>query len=366
MGSPQSFKESIYETLPRSMRETQLLVKSKVDVDEEKVKERQELTRTKSPTELSQISSISDLPIPAPVENLLKKKSEPESESPAVPPRKWKKEDIYESIPSSLKSELIVRSREIDDPEELEQRKELIRTHTPAQLSEINSISEFPVPKFLGNLVSKTEPLEKKTVEEEAESVPFSMEKIYGTLPASLMDTKLLVKTETEDPEVQAARAEIVKSKSVNELSQITSLSDIPIPEAIENLVKRSYAPAERKKKFKEKVKSQSTQSLSQSMYSTLPRALKQGLLVKSRIEDPEILAERRAIVASKSVSELSQITSISDIPLKPTATPPNIKMSDEEFCEEESVSNTSKKGDGNFRKARGEAKKGELDEQLK
>jgi len=40
--------------------------------------------------------------------------------------------------------------------------------------------------------------------------------------------------------------------------------------------------------------------------------------------------------------------------------------MSDEEFCEEESVSNTSKKGDGNFRKARGEAKKGELDEQLK
>merc|ERR1712106_1231047 len=218
-----------------------------------------------------------------------------------------------------LKSELIVRSREIDDPEELEQRKELIRTHTPAQLSEINSISEFPVPKFLGNLVSKTEPLEKKTSEVEAESVPFSMEKIYGTLPASLMDTKLLVKTETEDPEVQAARAEIVKSKSVNELSQITSLSDIPIPEAIENLVKRSYAPAERKKKFKEKVKSQSTQSLSQSMYSTLPRALKQDHLVKSRIEDPEILAERRAIVASKSVSELSQITSISDIPIPTT-----------------------------------------------
>merc|ERR1712106_583458 len=50
----------------------------------------------------------------------------------------------------------------------------------------------------------------------------------------------------------------------------------------------------------------------------------------------------------------------------QPSATPPNITMSDEEFCEEESVSNTSKKGDGNFRKARGEAKKGELDEQLK
>merc|ERR1711974_438051 len=40
--------------------------------------------------------------------------------------------------------------------------------------------------------------------------------------------------------------------------------------------------------------------------------------------------------------------------------------MSDEEFYEEEEVSNTSKKGDGNFLKARQEAKKGELDEQLK
>jgi len=40
--------------------------------------------------------------------------------------------------------------------------------------------------------------------------------------------------------------------------------------------------------------------------------------------------------------------------------------MSDEEYAEEDSVSNTSKKGDGAFRKARGEAKKGELDEQLK
>jgi len=41
--------------------------------------------------------------------------------------------------------------------------------------------------------------------------------------------------------------------------------------------------------------------------------------------------------------------------------------MSDEEYYEEEEVtSNTSKKGDGNFLRARQEAKKGELDEQLK
>merc|ERR1711892_1272331 len=313
--SPQSFKESIYETLPKSLREKQLVVKELVE-DQDLVRERQELTRTKSPAELSQISSISEFPIPANVENLLKKKSEAESgpEFPTPPPRKSRKEDIYESIQSSsLNTKLVVRSREMEDPEELEHRKELIRTQTPAQLSEIHSLSEIPVPKFIGNLMSS----EKKTEEPEAEKEPFSIEKIYEAFtPASLTETKLLVKTEMEDPEVQAARAEIVKSKSVNELSQITSLADIPIPDAIENFVKRGYAPVERKKNFKEKVKSQSTQSLSQTMYGTLPRSLKQDLLVKSVIEDPDVLAEHRAIVASKRVSELSQVTSFSDIPV--------------------------------------------------
>lgn len=55
------------------MKEQQLLVKSKIQ-DPELVKERQELVRTKSPAELSQISSVADLPIPAPVENMLKRK----------------------------------------------------------------------------------------------------------------------------------------------------------------------------------------------------------------------------------------------------------------------------------------------------
>merc|ERR1712032_842741 len=44
--SPTSFKESIYGTLPRSMKEQQLIVKAKIDENQEKVKERQELIRT--------------------------------------------------------------------------------------------------------------------------------------------------------------------------------------------------------------------------------------------------------------------------------------------------------------------------------
>jgi len=314
--SPLSFKESIYESLPRSLREQQLLVTTKIEVDDEKLKERQELTRTKSPTELSQISSLADLPIPSPIENFLKKKSE-DPNSPVPPPRKWRREDIYESLPSSLTMELAVGSKISDmDLEEVER----LRSQTPAQLSEIHSLADIPIPEFIENLMKKEEPRnepdpEKSTADEEAtEKVPFS---ILTSLPASLMETKLMVKTVTEDPEVQAVRAEIVKSKSVSELAQINSLSDIPIPDVIENLVRqKSLAPTERKKKFKEKLKSQSTQSLQQSIYSSLPRSLKLDLLVSQTVEEPDVLAERRALVASKSVSELSRITSISDIPV--------------------------------------------------
>ena len=60
--------------MPRSLRDTQLVCNSKFEENEERLKERQELTRTKSPTELSQISSISDFPVPTPIENLLQKK----------------------------------------------------------------------------------------------------------------------------------------------------------------------------------------------------------------------------------------------------------------------------------------------------
>merc|ERR1711936_42716 len=304
--SPQNFKETIYETLPRSMRETQLITNSKFEEDEERLKERQELTRTKSPTELSQISSMSDFPIPTPVENLLKKKSEqPDTASPPVPPRGQKKEGIYDSIPASLKSELIVKSVE-QDQDLVAERQETIRTHTPAQLSEIHSLADVPIPSFIQNLTASKKTMAEPIIEkpkmdtEEKEKGPF---KIYDTLPASLTETKLMTKSVVEEPEVQAARAEVVKSKSVAELSQITTISDFPVPETIENLFsnktvdRKQYAPAERRKKIKEQTKSKSTQSLSQGMYASLPRHFTMDL-------------------ASKSVSDLSQVKSLADFPV--------------------------------------------------
>ncbi len=68
-------------------------------------------------------------------------------------------------------------------------------------------------------------------------------------MPKALTDAQCLVRAKTEDPDVQKERAEVVKAKSVHELSQITSLGDIPIPFARGS----SASAVERKKRFREK-----------------------------------------------------------------------------------------------------------------
>jgi hypothetical protein len=58
---------------------------------------------------------------------------------------------------------------------------------------------------------------------------------LYATIPRSLK-ADVAVRAVTEDPELVRARRELLASKSVGELAALTSLSDIPLPEAIENL----------------------------------------------------------------------------------------------------------------------------------
>ena len=64
-----------------------------------------------------------------------------------------------------------------------------------------------------------------------------TLEKLYDTLPSSLKEQNILVRAKQEEPEVQQARAEIIKQKTVNELSQINNLEEIPLPRPIENLL---------------------------------------------------------------------------------------------------------------------------------
>ena len=67
----------------------------------------------------------------------------------------------------------------------------------------------------------------------------FKYENIYATLPKSLTEKQLLVKSRVEDPEIQKSRKEITEGKTVAELSQIHSMAEFPIPTTIETLIEK-------------------------------------------------------------------------------------------------------------------------------
>ena len=66
LGSPRSFHElsmaGAYETLPKSLKEP-TLVRSKIE-EPDLQRERFEITRSKTPSQLAEIHSLSDIPIP--------------------------------------------------------------------------------------------------------------------------------------------------------------------------------------------------------------------------------------------------------------------------------------------------------------
>ena len=66
-----------------------------------------------------------------------------------------------------------------------------------------------------------------------------SAKNLNEMMPDSLK-SQLLVKSKVEKPEVQKERAELVSSKSVSELSQVTTLSDFPIPTTLERMMSKS------------------------------------------------------------------------------------------------------------------------------
>ena len=55
--------------------------------------------------------------------------------------------DIYASLPRSLKKELLVREKVEENEDELKKRQNLVETKSPAELSEIHSLSEVPLPR---------------------------------------------------------------------------------------------------------------------------------------------------------------------------------------------------------------------------
>ena len=164
-----------------------------------------------------------------------------------------------------------------------------------------------------------------------------STKSLTKLVPESLHSQKLLVVSKFEDADTLQLRQQIVQSRSVSELSQISGLSDFPVPEKLEKLMtlrrKRQQKVEESKSgdtldnSAKPEVKDYSHLSpmaLHDTLYSTLPRSMKSELRVKSRItsikdsSDAAIdkVQTRRDLVSSKSVNELSQVKTLADVPI--------------------------------------------------
>ena len=128
-------------------------------------------------------------------------------------------------------------------------------------------------------------------------------------VPESLTSQKVLVVTKIEDPEVLKERQKTIQSKSVSELSQITSFSDLPVPSRIEKSIRDIPLPGlwkEREgttslsrkevptKKLKRSTSGEavskpkdyshlSPMAIHDTIYSTLPRSMKSELKVSGK-----------------------------------------------------------------------------------
>ena len=144
----------------------------------------------------------------------------------------------------------------------------------------------------------------------------FFSSNLYGTLPSSLK-TELMTRSRYEDPEIQQQRREVTQSKSVSELSKIEGFADFPIPTTIEKMIHAKKDGANNADDpDKPPETSWNASNFQENIYATLPKSLKSEVLVRTRVESPEVQESRKSVVQSKSVSELSQIKQFADFPL--------------------------------------------------
>merc|ERR1719384_1749756 len=63
---------------------------------------------------------------------------------------------LFNTLPRSLRQQNLVTSvREIEDPKVIEERQELIKNYSPAELAQIKGITDFPVPSKITNLFGR-------------------------------------------------------------------------------------------------------------------------------------------------------------------------------------------------------------------
>merc|ERR1719158_2219193 len=203
------------------------------------------LTQSKSVSELSQIKSLSDIPIPENIEKLISRTATNKTESPeqqSLDSRpvsrnmsvKGFKDDMYASLPRSLKDQLIVRTKVEENEEVLQQRQALVESKSPAELSEIHSLGELPIPSRIEAWLHGSNVEAERTGDEESPmTLPRTKKEltdaVYRTLPPSLTQP-CIVRSKVEDPNILLERQQLQQTKSIHELSKIRNLNEMPVP----------------------------------------------------------------------------------------------------------------------------------------
>merc|ERR1711971_448658 len=331
--TPMELKEGYLNSAFHKSLHQPLIVKSKVEKADVRVA-RQALTQEKSPTALGNINSVSDIPIPKVFASKPAEDGEVPAEAKPMPRNmdEWG-QAAYNTLPKSFREQNIVTSvKENLDPEELARNQELTRSKTPAELAQIHSLSEFPVPENIKKFLTSERKRQKSrnfkskkrhsVTEAEGPPEPFSL---YSTLPRSMRETKLVTNVKVEeDEEVLRARQELVQTRTPAQLSAITSISDLPVPSKLTKMMgsRESSAHGPRPASTAASVAGEKQTSRTPSkmnvndMYSTLPKSLTMELAVKTKINDPAVVEERRKLTAEHTPMELGNIGSLADFPI--------------------------------------------------
>jgi hypothetical protein len=250
-------------------------------------------------------------------------------------------------VPDFLKTELAVTTKVEANQEQLDQRRRLVGEKTVAELGDISSLADLPIPKPLlqlwngGGAVSdrdrrgsKASGRSSTTAEKRLRNLTvgaiFSPESPF--IPDAMKETKLMVRAKVEtDPAVLAARQQLVKTSTPAELGRINGLADFPVPARLKNLhlPKMGGAAAASSSLLNGDVASSSRPSTpllqgnggggGGSLYNSLPRSLRdQQLMVRCRTDDAdnEELKRRQELTRTMTPAQLSEISGISDLPI--------------------------------------------------
>ena len=91
-----------------------------------------------------------------------------------------------ESMPESLKAQVLVKAQ-FEDPEIQMKNQEITKTKTVQELSQINSLAEFPIPKTIETLLEKKITLEKSRLENYVKLIYIIISRVFIFVQKNLL-----------------------------------------------------------------------------------------------------------------------------------------------------------------------------------